>query len=420
MLYAVTAFFLFIVPLFVNRGIGDGIRVPKEYLSVLGFVAIIFTTVYYYRLRPFKHKWLLFFGGWCFFLAFANHYFIPVYLEKVLLDTPSLMLAWKELLYITLSITTIYCLASFTPRQFNFDRKNVSIRIDEFDIKRFTYLTAKVVSIIVIILSIYSIIQAIGLDEFFRVCELSTGYTSKHPLLGSEHLTGSVSHRTVATVGNPTVLGIFLAMCSPLCLYLKSKFGYTAFGCGIISIIFTSSAMAFIGAVVGILGYLFFENRKIAIILLSILILLSIGFYSTKKFRTFINPTGRIEVHKEAWSILKEKSLTGLGLGTFEYLIGGNPEIVKKLNNNSWRELHNDIGQVWWSTGLVGLGLFLMFILSTIRKFLRCITDEGVALFASLSAFLVMSLGFFTMRVAPISFYGVILTGLLLNTIGEK
>jgi O-antigen ligase len=109
-----------------------------------------------------------------------------------------------------------------------------------------------------------------------------------------------------------------------------------------------------------------------------------------------------------------------LGLGTFEYLIGNNPNVVERLNNENWKELHDEYGQVWFTTGLIGLSLFMIFITSTIRKFLKNITEESIALFSSLAAFLVMSVGYFTLRVAPISFYGVILTGLFLQKIGEN
>ena len=421
MLYAAISFFLIIIPLLCWGGWGDGIRFPKEVLSILGFVSIIGIGVSSYSLKPFKSKILLFWG-WCFLTLSFSSYLFPVYLSKVVVQMPANFFAWKELLYSTLAIFTIYVISSASTNQerfynFGFLKFHLNERLS-------FRLVSKAITIIVFLVSIYAIIQAIGFDEVFRTCDYNTGLVAQNPLTGAANQTGNIMRRVVGTLGNPSLLAIWLSICLPLCLYQRTVFGYITSTIALIVLVITGSCMAILGTTISVGIYLFFNHKKILLSLLAIFlpIFLLLSFSSNFKYRFkhFINPTGRVAVHKEAWKILAEKPMTGLGLGTFEYLIGNNPNVVERLNNENWKELHDEYGQVWFTTGLIGLSLFMIFITSTIRKFLKNITEESIALFSSLAAFLVMSVGYFTLRVAPISFYGVILTGLFLQKIGEN
>jgi O-antigen ligase len=205
-------------------------------------------------------------------------------------------------------------------------------------------------------------------------------------------------------------------MCLPFCAHRKGIIGYGALVLSCVIIALTRSSVGLFSAFISCIVYTFFTNKKlfIALIVSSVIA----GFLFTQKYdvKTYLNPTGRIEVHREAWKILREKPLTGMGLGTFEHLIGGNAEIYKKCNNQNWKELHDEYGQIWFSTGLIGLILFLGFIGSSIKSFLMNRTVEKVVLFSSLSAFLIICAGHFPLRISPLSFYAVILTGLFLKT----
>jgi len=424
MLYSVLAFFLFAVPFFTWQGWADGIRFPKENLSIIGFLAIIGTSFSLYRLRPFKNKWLFLFLGWCFLLTIINFYLIPVYLEKVVLDMPTSFIAYKELFYITLITLTIVCLASIIPKE----RRVKDFRFFEINFKETLdfQAIAKVVSWVVIIVSVYSFIQALGLDEIYRCADPSTGWVAQTPLTLDpikKLSVGDMSRRSVATMGNPSILAVFVSMCLPLCLYLRQKLGYIAFLSGLGVIGLTLSFTAILGLIAGLTVYLWFNHKKILLWLLVLAIPITFYLSGSQKFehklKHFLNPTGRVEVHKEAWKLIVEKPMFGFGLGSFEYLIGSNPHVLSRLNNQSWKELHDEYGQIWFTTGFIGLTLFLGFIVSSVRQFLKNITDESVALLASLTVFLVMSFGYFNFRVAPISFYGAVFTGLFLNVIGE-
>jgi O-antigen ligase len=124
-------------------------------------------------------------------------------------------------------------------------------------------------------------------------------------------------------------------------------------------------------------------------------------------------------VIKESWNILYKKPLTGMGLGSWEHRIGGDPNVVAKLRNQNWKEAHNEYWQAWWDTGLIGLILLLMAIGSTIRRFTRKITLETVTLASSMVVILIASMSYFILRVSPLSIYTVLIYGLLEQKIGE-
>jgi O-antigen ligase len=132
-----------------------------------------------------------------------------------------------------------------------------------------------------------------------------------------------------------------------------------------------------------------------------------------------VNPTGRVEVLKEGFNLLNKKAITGYGLGSFEYMVGRNPEVAKRLHNESWREAHNEYFQIWFETGLIGLGIMLMGIFTLFKRFLRNIQEDSIYLMSSFIVFLFISLTYFPMRISPLSLYGVIILGILTNKIGE-
>ena len=422
MIYPVIGFFLFVVPFIVNRTWADGVRAPKEFLSILGFVSIISVIISNYRLKPFKHKFLLFFWLWCIFTTVLSDYKVPFLFPGAAIEISSNMLAWKEFFYISIVIFTVYCLSSFIPngpKQLTLG--NFTINYSDLSFEQSFRIIAKITAYAVVLMSIYAVIQIIGFDEWFRAYDPSTGWLAAHPLSKNPQQTGALCRRVVGTVGNPSILAIWMALCLPLCLYLRSKLGYIASFLSLIIIGVTISATAIVGAILGIFIYLFFNFKKTFLCVLIILIPIAFAFSSNvwDKAEHLFDPTGRIEIHKETFKILENKATTGFGLGTFEYLVGGNLSTISKLKNQNWKELHDEYGQLWWSVGLVGLMLFLGFIFTSIRHFFKNINPESMALFASLSVFMVMSLSYFTMRIAPISFYGVILLGLFLQQ-GEK
>lgn len=418
MIYSLIGLLLAFIPMIVWSNWDDGIRAPKEFYSILGFIMIIAVTIANYHLKPFKNKFLLAFWVWCFLTTIFNSYLMPVFLPQAVLQMPSSLFAWKEMFYVSLVIFTVYCISSFVPNPpKKFIIGNLVIDCSDLSFKQSFRIMCNIVSFIIIAMGIYCVIQAIGLDQWFRTCDYSTGWIADHPLSGHVNSVGHISRRVVGTLGNPSILAMWIAICLPMCLYLRSRLGYVAYlmGLGVIGI--TISATAILGAVLSTFAYFFFNYKKTLLVIL--ILLIPFAYMQSAKIwdkaEHLLNPTGRIEVHKEMFKILENRAITGMGLGTFEYIIGYNPEIVSKLNNQNWRELHDEYGQIWFSTGLIGLTLIAGFIITIMMGFLKNVNFESITLFCSMLVFLIMSFSYFTMRVSPISFYGTIFLGLLLR-----
>jgi len=396
MLQKIIAASLILIPVICWPGWSDGIRAPKEAVGVVSLMAIVIVSLLTYHLKPFKNKWLLILMGWCFLTTLVGIN-IPVYLEKgILLQMPPLMIAAKSLFYVTLSVMSIVCLSS------------VSLDLGKL---------SKIVNFTVIGLCVYGILQALGLDEIFKVAN-GRGWIAESVWTGlNTQDVGAFSHRVVATVGNPAILSMFLAICVPFSLYRIKEEGKLSLILALLIIGIAQSFTGVICALISSLVYFFFTNRKMIVVIVAIILL--VGAVSYRQLPSFINPTGRLDVIKESWQILDRKPLTGMGLGSFENMVGGNPDVVAKLKNEAWKEAHNEYWQTWFETGLIGLILLLMAIGSTIRRFMKKITLETVVLMSSFAAVMVASAGYFTFRVSPVAYYVVIIYGLLENKIGE-
>lgn len=426
MIYSLIAFLIALIPFCVWSSLPDGIRTPKEIASILGLIGICWAGSLYEK-HKLTIKPLFLFWLWCFAVTIINSYNIPILFANsgggVIafaadgkagpLTTPIQLYAWKELFYITLSVFCIYTIASVktSPHYGRFFGSH--LLSGNSTPKEYIGIISRTIVWVSVITCIYALIQAIGLDNFFKVTN-NTGMVAETNTKDFG-LTWHVSHRIVSTIGNPTLLGAFLALCLPFTLYDKSKLAKLALVLIVCVLVFAQGTTGIVASIVGILFYLLFKNRKLFIALLAVLMIT--GFVVSKKIdiKDFINPTGRIEVHKVAWDMVKDRPLLGMGLGTFEWLVGNNPETFKKLDECKWKELHDEYGQIWFSTGLVGLGLFLWFISYCFVKFWRARNDESIVIASALIAFLVCCITLFPMRIAPHAFYGVILTGLLLN-----
>lgn len=427
MLYLAIAFFLALTPLAVHFGIGDGIRTPKEIASIAGFICIILIGLNYTK-RPFKNKFLLFFWGWCFFVTTVNTHTIPMFLpHNIILNMPAPFFAWKELYYITLVIFTIYTISTVsslsTLREYRLNTSVIRLKNSSYEeeIRGF----ADIINWVLIIISVYAVIQALGLDNFFRATSGQIHADGSTPIaVTNTDPKFPFTHRVVGTIGNPSLLATWVAMCLPFTLYLRRKRGYAGFLLGAVILVITQSSTAIIAVASALLFYLAFRYRKKFLcvfipflVLLSILVWANSGIISKqmKEEAGFFNPTGRINIHKETWKILRHRPLLGWGLGTFEYMIGLNPDIQKKMDDDAWRELHDEYGQIWFSVGMIGLAFFLLFMFTAFWGFLRNQTPETITLASALLTFLIISVTLFPMRVAPTSFYGAVFIGLLLR-----
>ena len=242
--------------------------------------------------------------------------------------------------------------------------------------------------------------------------------------VSSSPFDGHFHHRIVGTIGNPTLLASWLAICVPFSLYLNNKRGIIGATLSLFIICLTNSVSCIAISIIGILFYLII-SRKFKALIITCVILALMGGAAYKiipktELQGFLNPAGRVEVHKEAWKILQNRPLFGLGLGSFGQLIGSDPKIIERLGGEEWRQLHDEYGQVWFDIGLIGLMLVAAFLISVFRAFFKNFTPENIMLMTSLIIFMLLSGVLFMLRVSPTSFYGIIIMGLLLKTLNKE
>ncbi|MFA5338013.1 MAG: O-antigen ligase family protein [Candidatus Omnitrophota bacterium] len=135
----------------------------------------------------------------------------------------------------------------------------------------------------------------------------------------------------------------------------------------------TSSRGAWIGFLAGISVYFFIYNKKIAIAMPVIIILLIMmsphGFDRfTGLFKQEKNTVWeRTVLWKSAWGMVEERPILGIGINTFSKYF---PK-YKPADYPDLRYAHNSYLQMWSETGIVGLLLFLSIPLSILVKTLR-------------------------------------------------
>jgi len=171
-------------------------------------------------------------------------------------------------------------------------------------------------------------------------------------------------------------LEITLPLIAFLCLIKKNKY-FTIFICLIllsllISWIFVFQRSTWISVSLSCLIVSFFLKRKYAIILLSVLLLISIfspiqvyekAFWQLLKDKDV--SSGRLEMWHEAIRLIKERPILGSGLGAYGMYAGS-----KHLHaHNTYLELFVDAGVI----GLIGL---ILLILIFLKKSLHALISE--------------------------------------------
>ena len=396
----IIAFSLALIPFYCWQGWDEGIRTPKETASIISLAVIIVAGFSLFNIKKAFNEYFFLFFGWCVVTLFLSNYAIPMYVEGGIVSLPSNLIAFKSLFYIALALFSIQAIYS-----------------SDIDLK----LIAKTITIVSLIMCGYCVLQLAGLDEWFRVADSNTGWIGNSIWDKSNpEKWGHFSRRIVGTLGNPSILGIFLSLCIPFCLSLKNRLGNIATICSFIIIGLTLSLTAYVTSIMAVIFIVFFHNKKVVISLFLILAVISVLIVQyIPKVKFMLNPTGRIEVLKESFDLINRKAITGYGLGSFQYLIGGNPEVVKRLHNENWKEAHNEYWQTWLEVGIIGLMLLLIGIFTVFKTFLKNITEETIYPMASFMVFLFVCLTYFPMRVSPLSYYGVVILGVLTNKIGE-
>lgn len=280
----------------------------------------------------------------------------------------------------------LFGLLYYVLHQINFDKK--------FIFKTFCF--------IAVFQSIYVILQKCQIDQFF--INISSVYNARIKI-------GELMRWPVGLWANESVVGWCIALCSPFFLAFK-EFRYKAgYFISFIAILCTKASAGIIGFVIGFLFWLFFKNRKLAILLiLCILILGSILFYSGK-LDYYLSDTHRFLVWKKTLAIWNNRTdgraLTGFGHGSFRVLFWQRaPEF---RTDGHWAQAHNEYLQVLFEQGFIGLGIMLSLMWITFYNFIK--SKKGLIPITSLIICSIISfVGFpFRLAIAVIPIFALVL-----------
>lgn len=213
---------------------------------------------------------------------------------------------------------------------------------------------------------IYCVLQALNLDQFYKSV---AAYNPNDTIVG--------------TIGNPTHLAGYLAICMPL-FFGKGLFKRLGIYLGLGVILLTGSASGLLAALCVIGFGLYFKvlNPK-DLIVPTLLGLAVFGFKYQFNFKTLLSnyafPSGRIEVWKFFWENFKTP-ITGSGLGTFAIM-------TEKTEFWTWRHAHCEFIHLAKEIGLIGIGLIGWCVWDFFKRFKR--TETNIILTAIFIGFLI-------------------------------
>lgn len=353
---------------------------PKDMVfTLLGFILVAYSYISNdIKTSTFKNRWIGFI-----FIYTILHFGWLFYRPLLLANNKVLWNLWNYLptINIILAILLIQTLVEYTDNLYRW--LNAS----------------KVLIWLGVGFSIYALLQYLGLDQIF-----SSKMYWMMSSASNQYKGGSFeNYRMVTFLGNKMQTATILALVSPLCLMfrdLRYKVAYILIG-GII--ILTMSAINIIAMVVGLMAYLLLTKKIKHFLLLSgacVIGTILIYFYKPD----FFNLYGKFDLYKRVFIDTKDIFFTGKGIGSFiKYRYDVNGLLVDKLGFEPL--------QVLFEGGIILLTLVSIYI---VNLFIRIASAKKSMLLigytSALASFLIISLGGYTLHIAPFALIGIILT----------
>ncbi len=256
------------------------------------------------------------------------------------------------------------------------------------------------------------------------------------------------TRRAMSTLGQPNFLGSFLLLTLPfsLCLAASSKKVYlraayiSLFFIQFIAIIFSGSRGAWVGLLAAsflILALFYYrKNKKIffsglALIIIILLVLIFGNNFASKRFQDSFNfSSGSTSVRSYIWSaslnILDDRDW-GYGLENQKDALWKNYKVDWAVDNKVnvvFDRAHNLFLDIVLTIGLIGLFFYLWFYYFSFKLAINNIREDkntilSLAIFWSLTAYLVSLLFNFSVVVTSIYFWMVISLLISLNFVSE-
>lgn len=129
---------------------------------------------------------------------------------------------------------------------------------------------------------------------------------------------------------------------------------------------------------------------------------------------------GRLETWKNIWSLISDKPIKGCGIGHFRVVFPAiDIAVFRKGSTVAWFTAHNEFLQVICEQGIIGFGLMMGFICSTIERFMKKITGVGLPALIGVIIILVNSTGHFVMH-TTIGLIAITYFAIIINQIGGR
>lgn len=221
----------------------------------------------------------------------------------------------------------------------------------------------------------YSILQLLNLDQFFRPIDHEK------------------TVEFVGLLGNPSTYGAYLALLLPFLLLQQGwRWRLASVGCGVLCLRTGSASAVATATVVGLWwGWHRVPSVKRRLLLITgILLGVAVGV-GMLWHADWLNPSGRLTVWKEFWTIYAQgKPVTGEGAG-FIWNLSRTLQPPHPLA--TWRHVHNEYFQVLIEWGVIGAGLLAWVIGDFIGKVWKLTkSPDVVAALGVLMAFGLLSL----------------------------
>lgn len=353
------------------RNVAPDSREPKEIIALVFALSIGLLAVFHGEIKNFSNKYFLIIPVYLLIsLSMAPH--IPLNINGI--DSGDLYF-WKPFSEILCFSLMIIAIAS------------ISINVEEI---------LKVMVICGTVMSVYMILQWLGLDQFW-MAKSGGVFTS----VRSENIGGNL--------GQPTIVASFIIMMIPLAFHIRK---YLIALIMIFSVLLTGSVIA-IGSIIVMSIFTIIRFNKIFFIPILILLIISVFFIIKNKNYVISRMDGRYQVWSETLKDIhngeiqgdiNKYSITGVGLGRFTYLF-------PMKNKSNFNQTHNDPLEFMYNCGLIGFGLLMIAIyFMVINSYFK-----AFPILLSFIGLFFCSLGSFPFQLGAHQFYGAVLVGLLNN-----
>jgi O-antigen ligase len=136
-------------------------------------------------------------------------------------------------------------------------------------------------------------------------------------------------------------------------------------------IILTGSATGLVAGIAVVLFWLWFKSKKLSLVFLGVSCCSLITLFLFKS--SFFYNSDRFRVWGLVFKAIKDKFITGLGLGSYG---------VSKIGDTGihWQHTHNEYLQIVFEVGVIGLVLIIWCIWDYFKKFSSLKTDLTIKL----------------------------------------